>query len=233
MPIVQLHLDMVLHGVLARDVDHADGHAHHALGVVGHLHRQAAHRHVGIAHRLDLLDAELVGGIVEAGEQPVQQADDLGRRHLRRTCAVKPTMSAKATVTSAKPSAMPCSPPRSRLAIGAGRTFSSSSSFSRFLLSISMFLPLQLLDHAVERRAQRADLVARAHRHRGAVVAGREARHAGGQLAQRPEQRARQPGAGHDHGQQREAADDHRGRAAACRPARTPRPCRSWRSAPT
>ena len=54
--------------------------------------------------------------------------------------AVKPTMSAKATVTSAKPSAMPCSPPRSRLAIGAGSTFSSSSSFSRFLFSISMFL---------------------------------------------------------------------------------------------
>ena len=54
--------------------------------------------------------------------------------------AVKPTRSAKATVTSAKPSAMPCSPPRSRLAIGAGRTFSSSSSFSRFLFSITTFL---------------------------------------------------------------------------------------------
>ena len=53
--------------------------------------------------------------------------------------AVKPTRSAKATVTSAKPSAMPCSPPRSRLAIGAGRTFSRSSSFSRFLFSMTTF----------------------------------------------------------------------------------------------
>ena len=51
-------------------------------------------------------------------------------------------MSAKATVTSAKPSAMPFSPPRRRLAIGAGRTFSSSSSFSRFLLSITTFFSL-------------------------------------------------------------------------------------------
>lgn len=53
--------------------------------------------------------------------------------------AVKPTMSAKATVTSAKPSAMFFSPPRSRLAIGPGRTLSNSSSFSRFLLSMRVF----------------------------------------------------------------------------------------------
>jgi hypothetical protein len=52
--------------------------------------------------------------------------------------AVNPTRSATATVTSAKPPAMPFSPPRSRLAIGAGRTFSNSSSFSRFLLSMTM-----------------------------------------------------------------------------------------------
>ena len=71
--------------VLARDVDHADGHAHHARGVVGHRHRQAAHRHVGVAHGLDLLDAELVRGLVEAAEQAVQQGDDLGRRHAPTT----------------------------------------------------------------------------------------------------------------------------------------------------
>jgi len=51
--------------------------------------------------------------------------------------AVNPTRSAKATVTSAKPSAIPCSPPRSRLAIGAGRTFSRSSSFSRFFSAMT------------------------------------------------------------------------------------------------
>ena len=84
-------------------------------------------------------------------------------------------MSANATVTSAKPSAMPCSPPRRRLAIGAGSTFSSSSSFSRFLLSMTTFFSLQLVDHAVEGRAELADLVARAHRHLGVVVAGGEA----------------------------------------------------------
>ena len=161
-----------------------------------HRHRQAAHRHVGVAHRLDLLDAELVGGVVEAGEQPVQQGDDVVPAASPTTCAVKPTRSAKATVTSAKPSAMPCSPPRSRLAIGAGRTLSSSSSFSRFLFSMTTFFSLHLVDHAVEGRAELADLVARADRHLGAVVAGGKARHAGGELAQRPEQRARQPGAG-------------------------------------
>ena len=43
------------------------------------------------------------------------------------------------------------------------------------------------------------DLVARAHRHMGIEIAGRETAHAGGELAQRTEQRARQPRAGHDH----------------------------------
>ena len=52
--------------------------------------------------------------------------------------AVKPTMSAKATVTSAKPSAMFFSPPRNRLAIGPGSMLSSNCSFSRFLFSMTM-----------------------------------------------------------------------------------------------
>ena len=45
---------------------------------------QAAHRHIGVAHRLDLLDAEILGGDVEAREQPVEQRHDVLRRHLRR-----------------------------------------------------------------------------------------------------------------------------------------------------
>ena len=73
---------------------------------------------------------------------------------------MKPTRSANATVTSAKPSAMLCSPPRRRLAIGAGSTFSSSSSFSRFLASITIVLGVDLVDHAVEGDAELADLVA-------------------------------------------------------------------------
>ena len=99
-------------------------------------------------------------------------------------------------MTSAKPSAMPCSPPRSRLAIGAGRTLSSSSSFSRFLFSITTFfsrssstMPLKAEQSwPISSRVRTGTL--------GAVVAGGEAPHAGGELAQRPEQRARQPGGG-------------------------------------
>lgn len=79
----ELHRDVVLHGVLAGNVDHADGHAHHALGVVCDRHGQAAHRHIGIAHSLDLLDAEIVGRGIEAREQPVEKHHDLLRRHLR------------------------------------------------------------------------------------------------------------------------------------------------------
>ena len=103
---------------------------------------------------------------------------------------------------------MPCSPPRRRLAIGRRQHVQQQLLVLAVLVLDLDVLAVQLLDHAVERRAQGADLVARAHRHLGAVVAGREARHAGGELAQRPEQRARQPGAGHDHDQQREAAHD-------------------------
>jgi hypothetical protein len=227
----ELHLDMVLHRVLARDVDHADRHAHHALGMVGHLHRHAAHRHVGVAHRLDLLDAELVGGVVEAGEQAVQQ-ETTSAGGMSDDMAVKPTMSAKATVTSAKPSAMPCSPPRRRLAIGAGRTFSSSSSFSRFLLSMTTFFSLMLVDHAVEGETKLADLVARAHRHVGRGVARREAPHAGGELAQWPQERARQPGAGHDHDQKGDRAHDHEVALELADRGKGFRRSRSWRSAP-
>ena len=60
----ELQRSVVFHGVLAGNVDHADGHAHHALGVIGHRHRQAAHRHVGVPHRLDLLDTKIARGDV-------------------------------------------------------------------------------------------------------------------------------------------------------------------------
>ena len=103
----------------------------------------------------------------------------------------------------------PCSPPRSRLAIGAGRTLSSSSSFSRFLFSMTTFfsrssstMPLKA-EHSwpISSRVRTGTL--------GAVVAGSEALHPGGELAQRPEQRARKPGGGGDHHEQRQSADDH------------------------
>src|ERR1043165_6686592 len=43
---------------------------------------EAANGDVGIAYRLDLLDAEFVGGEVETGKQAVQQRHDVLRRHL-------------------------------------------------------------------------------------------------------------------------------------------------------
>ncbi len=123
--------------------------------------------------------------------------------------AVKPTRSAKATVTSAKPSAIRFSPPRSRLAIGAGKHVQQQLLVLAVLVLDDDILGVDLVDHAVERRAQRADLIAGANRHFGTIVAGGKARHAGGKLAQRREQRARQPGAGQDHHQQRDRAGDH------------------------
>ena len=51
-----LHRHVMLDAVLAGDVDHANRHAHHAFGMIGHRHRHAAHCHVGIADCLDLLD---------------------------------------------------------------------------------------------------------------------------------------------------------------------------------
>src|SRR5205807_5482326 len=55
----QAHRHAMLHRVLAGDVDHADRHAHHTLGMIFDRVGQAAHRHVGVAHGLDLLDADV------------------------------------------------------------------------------------------------------------------------------------------------------------------------------
>ncbi len=71
-----------------------------------------------------------------------------------------------------------------------------------------LVLLVDLVDHAVEGKAELADLVARTHGDVGVVVAGGEAADAGGELAQGAEQRARQPGAGHDHHQQCHDAHD-------------------------
>jgi hypothetical protein len=64
--------------------------------MIGHREGQAAHRHVGIAHCLDL-DAEL-RAVCRSAEQPVQQGDD-SAGGMSADIAVKPTRSAKATVT--------------------------------------------------------------------------------------------------------------------------------------
>src|SRR5476651_890561 len=61
----ELHDDVILERMFARDVDHTDRHAHHALGVVLDRLGQAAHRHVGVAHGLDFLDADLLGRHIE------------------------------------------------------------------------------------------------------------------------------------------------------------------------
>ncbi len=73
----ELNGNVMLHGVLAGDVDHADSHANHTLGVVRHRHGQAAHRHVGVTHGFDLFDAEVLGCDVEPGEEPVEKRDDI------------------------------------------------------------------------------------------------------------------------------------------------------------
>ena len=164
-------------------------------------------------------------------EQAVEQGHDLGRRHLRRQRGEADQVGERhrdlgeavgdALLAAAQP-------------VGDRRR----QHVEQQLLVLAVLvldddvLGADLVDHAVEGEAELADLVARAHRHLGVVVAGGEAADAGGQLGQRPEQRTRQPRADHEHHQQGESADHHADPAAAARPARRLPPCPSWRPAP-
>ena len=56
-------------------------------GMVRPRHRDAGGDHVGVADGLDLLQAEALGERVEVAEQPIEQADDFGRRQLLREAA--------------------------------------------------------------------------------------------------------------------------------------------------
>lgn len=80
----QLQGCVVLQRVFAADMDHANGHAHHALGVIGTRLGQAADRHVGVADRLDLLYPELLRRRVKTSEQPIEQSHDILRLHVGR-----------------------------------------------------------------------------------------------------------------------------------------------------
>ena len=156
---------------------------------------QAAHRHVGVAHRLNLLDAELVGGLVEAGEETVQQSDDPGRRHLRRQGREahdvgKGYCDFGEPVGDALLAAAQAVGDRRREHIQ-----QQLLGLTILVLDDDVFL-VQFVDHAVEGRTELADLIARAHWNLRRVVASGESAHAGRELAQGPHQRTRQPGAG-------------------------------------
>src|SRR5215207_8277657 len=99
--------------------------------------------------------------------------------------AVKPTKSANATVTSANPSAILASPPRSRFAIGRQNVEQQLLVLAILVLNDFVFLA-EILDHPVEREAELANLVARADGHLGGVVACSETPYSGGKLAQWP-----------------------------------------------
>ena len=65
-------------------VDHVERQERQRPGVVGPRVRDARGDHVGVADRLDLLEAVALGERVEVAEQSVEQADDLGRRQVLR-----------------------------------------------------------------------------------------------------------------------------------------------------
>ena len=64
---------------LGDDVEHVERHLGDRLGVIGARLRQPAGDHVAVADRLDLLEAVLLGEVVERAEQLVEHADDRAR----------------------------------------------------------------------------------------------------------------------------------------------------------
>ena len=84
--------------------------------------------HVGVADRLDLLHAVTGDERVPRGRTPGRAATPAPTAARRSDSGVKPTMSAKRTVTAGRSSAITPSCSLSRAAIGAGSTFSSSRS---------------------------------------------------------------------------------------------------------
>ena len=66
----------------ADGLEHLEGGVGAGLGVVAAHERHAADHHVGVADGLDLLDFELLGDAVEAGENLVEELDGAVRRLL-------------------------------------------------------------------------------------------------------------------------------------------------------
>ena len=116
---------------LRGSVDHGEPEVDRAGGVVSERLRESTGRHVGIADRLDLLEAELGDKLIEAPEQAIEHPDDFVDRHSAGS-GVNPTMSAKRTVTAGYVSAIVRSPARRREEIDPGRTFCSSASARSF-----------------------------------------------------------------------------------------------------
>jgi hypothetical protein len=52
---------------------HRERHVGHGVNSVGASDRQPAHHHVGISHRLDLLQTEIVGRVIERRENFVER----------------------------------------------------------------------------------------------------------------------------------------------------------------
>ena len=130
-----------------------------------------------------------LGGDVESREQPVEKRHDLLRRHLRcqrREADQVGEGDGDLGEAVGDPLLAAAQPVGDRCRQDVQQQF--------LVLAILVLdhdiLFAQILDHAVEGRAELADLVARADRHARPVVAGSEAFHPGSELAQRSEQRA-------------------------------------------
>ena len=148
---------------------HGQGHLGHRLGVVGPGLGQPADGHVGVADGLDLLQPVALGQPVEGGEQVVEDLHHPLRAAAVAAGRVKPTRSAKSTVTSGNRSAMTASPCLSRAAIGAGRTLSSSRS-ERSCSTASSAAAAHRLPQQQHRRQQREVGDGAVHQPRGEAV---------------------------------------------------------------
>jgi hypothetical protein len=70
--------------ILSHNIQHIDGKGHDHLDVIRSWLRQPGSDHVGVADRLDLLQAIFLGQFVKLAEDRVQQIDHIYRIGLRR-----------------------------------------------------------------------------------------------------------------------------------------------------
>ncbi|MCY1494574.1 hypothetical protein D9M68_284490 [compost metagenome] len=198
----------MLQRVFAADMDHANGHAHHALGVIGTRLGQAADRHVGVADRLDLLYPELLRRRVKTREQPIEQSHDILRRQVGRKLGEayqvgKGDRDVRETIGNPFLAAAQ--------SVGDRRRQHVQQQF--LVLAVLVFdhrvLFAQVRNHTVERRTELPDLVTCANRHAGLVVACGEAFNAGGKLPEWPEDCTRKPRGGGNQGEQCYPANHH------------------------
>ena len=99
--------------------------------------REAADRHIALAHRLHLLDAMSARPPRRTSRTSSFSIAAVSSAGRASASAENPTRLAKSTVTWWMLSAIRSSPSLSRRTAGPGRMFSSSASFSRFFCSMT------------------------------------------------------------------------------------------------